>query len=253
MTDLDPTEPILEPALEPALEPFWDAYDAITGQYVGGADGKKLVEGAIKGMFDAIGDPFSQYLDSEAYRDSISGLSGQFEGIGAVMTTRDGKGEEGCEKVGPDCHIVVVRTIRESPAKKAGLQENDEVVAVDGASLTGKTLAETVGLVRGPRGTTVRLTIVRGAGEPFELAIVREIIHVEAVSSEVIAEGTVGYIRLDGFSSSAAGDFHEHLKGLGGQGLGGLVFDLRGDPGGFVDPAGQIDRELIARGPGLWG
>jgi len=313
MTDLDPTEPILEPALEPALEPspappyaheparrrgrgpvfvalalvavlggsalfgagfllgrqeartpgtpadrqqlfepFWDAYDAITGQYVGGADGKKLVEGAIKGMFDAIGDPFSQYLDSEAYRDSISGLSGQFEGIGAVMTTRDGKGEEGCEKVGPDCHIVVVRTIRESPAKKAGLQENDEVVAVDGASLTGKTLAETVGLVRGPRGTTVRLTIVRGAGDPFELAIVREIIHVEAVSSEVIAEGTVGYIRLDGFSASAAGDFREHLDGLVAQGLEHIVFDLRGDPGGFVDAAEQIASEFIASGPVFW-
>src|SRR3990172_4246854 len=240
MTDLDPTEPILEPALEPALEPFWDAYDAITGQYVGGADGKKLVEGAIKGMFDAIGDPFSQYLDSEAYRDSISGLSGQFEGIGAVMTTRDGKGEEGCEKVGPDCHIVVVRTIRESPAKKAGLQENDEVVAVDGASLTGKTLAETVGLVRGPRGTTGRL------------AIVREIIHVEAVSSEVIAEGTVGYIRLDGFSASAAGDFREHLEGLVAQGLERIVFDLRGDPGGFVDAAEQIASEFIASGPVFW-
>jgi len=313
MTDLDPTEPILEPALEPALEPspappyvheparrrgrgpvfvalalvavlggsalfgagfllgrqeartpgtpadrqqlfepFWDAYDAIAGQYVGGADSKKLVEGAIKGMFDAIGDPFSQYLDSEAYRDSISGLSGQFEGIGAVMTTRDGKGEEGCEKVGPDCHIVVVRTIRESPAKKAGLQENDEVVAVDGASLTGKTLAETVGLVRGPRGTTVRLTIVRGAGEPFELAIVREIIHVEAVSSEVIAEGTVGYIRLDGFSASAAGDFREHLEGLVAQGLERIVFDLRGDPGGFVDAAEQIASEFIASGPVFW-
>src|SRR3990172_2394493 len=117
------------------FEPFWDAYDAIAGQYVGGADSKKLVEGAIKGMVDAIGDPFSQYLAAEEYGDSISGLSGQFEGIGAVMTPRDGAGEEGCEKAGPDCHIVVARTIRESPAKKAGLQENDEVVAVDGDDL----------------------------------------------------------------------------------------------------------------------
>lgn len=234
------------------FEPFWDAYDAITGQYVGGADGKKLVEGAIKGMFDAIGDPFSQYLDSEAYRNSISGISGQFEGIGAVMTTRDGKGEEGCQKVGPDCHIVVVRTIRGSPAERAGLQKDDEVVAVDGASTSGRTLAETVDLVRGPRGTTVRLTIVRGAGERFELAIVRAVIQVEAVSSEVIAGGTVGYIRLDGFSSSAAGDFREHLKGLVDQGLERIVFDLRGDPGGFVDAAEQIASEFIAGGPVFW-
>ena len=234
------------------FEPFWDAFDAIAGQYVGGVDQKKLVEGAIKGMFEAIGDPFSQYLTSEEYRNSISGISGQFEGIGAVMTTRDGQGVEGCETAGPDCHVVVLRTIRDSPAEKAGLRKDDEVVAVEGKPLAGLTLADTVGLVRGPRGTTVHLSLLRGGGGPLQLAIVRDIIETEAVSSEVIANGQVGYLRLDGFSSSAAADFHGQLKALVDQGLTRVVLDLRGDPGGFVDAAEKIASEFIAAGPVFW-
>jgi carboxyl-terminal processing protease len=237
---------------EALFAPFWDAFDAITGRFVGETDQKVLVEGAIRGMFEAIGDPFSGYLSSDEYKASISGINGSFEGIGAVMMTRADAGEDGCTRVGPTCHVVVVRTLRDGPATRAGLLAEDRVVAVDDVPLDGLTIGETINRVRGPRGSTVRLSIVRAAAEPFELAIVREIIQTEVVTSERLADGRVGYIRLDGFSSSAAGDFHDQLKTLVDAGVSSIVFDLRGDAGGFVDAAEKIASEFVASGPIFW-
>jgi carboxyl-terminal processing protease len=234
------------------FEPFWDAYEAIVGRFVGQADEKALVEGAIKGMFEAIGDPFSGYLTSEEYRSGISGISGSFEGIGAVMTTQRPEDDEPCPEAGPDCHIVVVRTIHDAPAMRAGLLAGDRILAIDDVPVDGLTIGETVERVRGPRGTIVRLSVTRDGIEPFELAMVRETIQAEAVSSEVLADGSVGYLRLDGFSSSAAGDFHDQLEALVEQGVAGLIVDLRGDPGGFVDAAERIASEFVASGPIFW-
>ncbi|MGH2408019.1 MAG: S41 family peptidase [Candidatus Limnocylindrales bacterium] len=237
---------------EQLFQPFWDAYDSIKREYVGGVDDKAIVEGAIKGMFDALGDPFSQYLSSEDLKNSLSGISGQFEGIGAVMTTRDGKGVEGCKSAGPDCHIVVVRTISGAPAAKAGLLKDDEVVDIDGKPVAGLTIDQTVALVRGPKDTTVRLTIVRAGGAPMDLSITRAVIDNEVVSSDVVAGGEVGYIRLDSFSAASADEFHVQLKALLEEGLKRIVFDLRGDPGGFIEAAQKIGGEFIASGPVFW-
>jgi carboxyl-terminal processing protease len=234
------------------FEPFWDAYDSISRHYVGGVDDKAVVEGAIKGMFDALGDPFSQYLSSADLRASLSGISKRFEGIGAIMTTRDGAGVEGCKIAGPDCHIVVVRTIHDAPAARAGLLKDDEVVAIDGAPIAGRTLEQTVGQVRGPRGTTIRLSLLRGGSAPVELAIVRDFIDIEVVTSEVIAGGRVGYIRLDSFSSGAADEFRAQLKVLIDGGQKRIVFDLRGDTGGLIEAAQKIAGEFIASGPVFW-
>jgi carboxyl-terminal processing protease len=236
---------------EALFAPFWDAFDAITGRFVGRTNEKTLVEGAIKGMFDAIGDPFSGYLSSDEYKASISGINGSFEGIGAVMQNHDAAGAS-CAEAGPDCHIVVVRTLRDSPATRAGLRADDRILAIDDVPVDGQTIGQTIDRVRGPRGTTVLLSVVRGAAAPFELAIVRETIQTEVVTSELLAGGTVGYIRLDGFSSSAAHDFHSQLKALVDAGVKGIVFDLRGDPGGFVDAAERIASEFVASGPIFW-
>jgi carboxyl-terminal processing protease len=203
-------------------------------------------------MFEAIGDPFSSYLTSEEYKASIAGISGSFEGIGAVMMTRDDAGKDGCERVGPTCHVVVVRTLRDAPAERAGLRADDRITAIDDVAVDGLTIGETVERVRGPRGTTVRLSVLRGAAETLELAIVRDRIQTEVVSSQRLAGGTIGYIRLDGFSSSAADDFHDQLASLVESGVTGIVFDLRGNPGGFVDAAEKIASEFVASGPVFW-
>jgi carboxyl-terminal processing protease len=237
-------------ALQDRFQPFWDAYRKIDQEYIGEVDQKALIEGAIGGMFDALGDPYSAYMTSEEYRNSLSGISGQFEGIGAEMTSRDDAGESGCSPAGPECHLIVVRTLRDSPAQKAGLKSDDEILEVDGAAVEGKTLDETVALVRGRRGTSVTLTVQRAEDEPFEVSIVREVIETEDVLSEVLGDGKVGYIRINGFSSGAAGDFKEQLTELvESKGLTKLVLDLRDDPGGFVDAARTIASEFVGSGP----
>jgi carboxyl-terminal processing protease len=237
---------------EALFGPFWDAYEAIVGRYVGPTDGKAIVEGAIKGMFEAIGDPFSGYMTSEEYRSSVAGIAGSFEGIGAVMTTRNLDGEDACEAAGPSCHIVVVRTLRAAPATSAGLLKDDRILAIDDVPVDGLTIAQTVERDRGPRGSTVRLSVARAGAQRIELAITRDTVLAEMVSSEVLADGTVGYIRLDGFSPSAADDFRAQLGTLVEQGVTGIAFDLRGDPGGFVDAAERIASEFIASGPIFW-
>ena len=239
-------------SLQQRFEPFWDAYHKIDREYVGTVDEKKLVEGAIDGMFKALGDPYSSYMSSDEYRRSLSGLSGEFEGVGAEMTSRDRSGKSGCSPAGPNCLLVVVRPLPGSPAEKAGVRPNDEVIAVDRQSVQGLTLDETVTRVRGKRGTPVTITFRRGARE-FDLRIVRDVIRTQDVFSTVLGAGRVGYIRINGFSSNAAGDFKQQLEQLvRSRKVSSLVLDLRDDPGGFVDAARTIASQFVGKGPIFW-
>lgn len=236
--------------LQDRFKPFWEAYNKIDRQYVGAIDQKKLVEGAINGLFEGLGDPYSGYMSSEDFKRSLSGISGQFEGIGATMATRDASGKTDCTPISDACRLTVVHVIRDSPALKAGLQPGDVVTAVDGVPTSGQTIDETVARVRGPRGTVVHVTVQRGSGAPFELAITRDVIQSEDVTSEVVANGTVGYLRIEGFSSSAAGDFTNELRDLvATKGVRRIVLDLRNDPGGFVDAARTIASQFVGSGP----
>ena len=235
--------------LQDQFRPFWDAFDKIDREYVGEVERSRLIQGAIDGMFEAIGDPFSDYMTAEEYRDSLEGISGEFGGIGAELSTEDAAGEP-CTPVGDGCRAIVVRTLDGSPAAAAGIQAGDEIVSVDDDPVEGETLEQIVLRVRGDEGTQVRLLLRRGSADPFELTITRAIIQTEAVRSEVLAEGAVGYLRITGFNSTAAEDFHEHLQRLIEQEeVRSIVLDLRDDPGGFVTAARTIASEFIGSGP----
>jgi carboxyl-terminal processing protease len=230
------------------FRPFWNAYDDVSRNYVGEIDPRLLVEGAIKGMFQALDDPYSAYLTEEEYRQSLGGLSGEFEGVGIELTTRDDAGEP-CTTISAICRLTVTRVIRGSPALAAGLQENDEILAVDGEATIGSSLEVVVPTIRGPRGSTVVLTIER-AGQRLEISIVRDVIQREDVQSRILAEGRVGYIDVRGFSSGSADDLHNILAELiGDVGVSALVLDLRDDPGGYVDAAQRIASEFVGDGP----
>lgn len=236
--------------LQGEFQPFWEAYGKITRDYVEGADRKKLIEGAIEGMFSSLGDPFSFYMTSEQYKSSLADLAGEFEGIGAEMTTRDPAGKAGCTPIGPRCRLLVGRAFQGAPAQKAGLRTDDQITAVDGATLDGLSVDETVTRVRGKRGTVVTLTVVRGTGPPFDLRITRDVVKTEDVASKVLADGRVGYLRVDGFSSNAGEDFKKQLAELvEDKRLTRIVLDLRDDPGGFIDQARTIASQFIASGP----
>ena len=132
--------------------PFWEAYDAITAEFVGETDGKALVEGAIKGMFEALGDPIPRYMTSDEYRSSICRHLRQFEGIGAVMMTQASPVRRPASVPARPATSSSSGRLRDSPAARAGLRKDDRIVAVDDAPVDGLTIDETVDRVRGPRG-----------------------------------------------------------------------------------------------------
>jgi len=232
------------------FDPFWEAYRKITTEYVGQVAPKELVEGAIGGMFDAVDDPYSGYMTYDEYQESLGGISGEFEGIGAQMTSETPDGAT-CDTLGPACALMVVDVIRDSPAEQAGLLAGDALTAVDGDPVQGESLVEVVARVKGPRGTEVLLTLLRGS-ETLELPIVRDVVRTEDVRAEVLADGTVGYLDVAGFSGSAADDFRDLLKEQLDAGIRRFVVDLRDDPGGFVDAALAIASEFIDDGPIYW-
>ncbi len=234
--------------------PFWEAYHAITERYAGGdVDRKALVEGATKGLFGALGDPYSEYLTSQEYRDSLEGLSGSFEGIGADIGTQmaDGSAVE-CTTLGPDCQLVVIAPIAGSPAEKAGIRPGDIITAVNGSAVDGLTVRGARDIIRGPKGTSISLTVVREGGAPFDLSVTRDVIESKDVESRDLADGTVSYIRVAGFSDPAAKQVAEAVKAARARGIDAFVLDLRGDPGGFVTVAQEIASEFIGSGPVFW-
>jgi len=232
------------------FRPFWDAYNDVSSNYVGTVDPHLLVEGAIKGIFEALGDPFSQYLTEEEYRASLGGLSGEFEGVGLEMATVENG--QACQTVSTTCKLTVTRVIRGSPALKADLREGDVLLAVDGKSTIGQTLDQVIPTVRGPKGSTVTLSIERD-GTTMDVPVVRDVIQREDVTSEVIADGKVGYLKINGFSSASAADLHEQLRELiSDDHVQGIILDLRDDPGGYVDAAHKIASEFVSTSPLYW-
>jgi carboxyl-terminal processing protease len=241
-----PGTPVDEAA---AFQPFWDAYRSVTQDYAGGpVDRKTLIDGAIRGMIAALDDPFSAYLSPDEYRQSLQGLSGRFEGIGATVEARRSTGDGACAPLGDGCGLIVVEPIPDAPAAKAGVLAGDRIAAIDGSTVDGLTTDQALARVRGARGTTVVLTIARPNLDPFDLAIVRDVIVRPEVSTKTLAGGAVGYIRLAGFSDRAAQDFGRAVAADVAAGRTRLIVDLRGNPGGFVTDAQQVISEFVAAG-----
>jgi carboxyl-terminal processing protease len=233
------------------FRPFWDAYTDVSTNYVGTVDPHVLIEGAIKGIFQALDDPFSSYLTEEEYRNSLGGISGEFEGVGIEMTTRDAAGEP-CAEISATCQLTITRVIRGSPAIAAGFQVDDVVLAVDGKTTIGSSLEVVVPTIRGPKGTVVTLTIER-AGQTLDVPVTRDVIQREDVRSEVLADGRVGYLKVDGFSAGSAQDLHNLLVELiETDHVQALILDLRNDPGGYVNAAQAIASEFTSADPLYW-
>jgi carboxyl-terminal processing protease len=237
-----------------AFQPFWDTYDAIEDRYAGGeVNQEAIIRGAIRGMVEALEDPYSAYLTPEEYQSGLQDLSGQFEGIGAEIGTRAANGDTSdCATLGPECVLIVVSPIEGSPAQKAGLLAGDAILMVDGSVLDGLTVDGARDRVRGKKGTAVVLTIQRGTDAPFDVSIVRDVIVQREVIERDLAGGSIGYIHVTGFSDNSASQFHEALKADVDAGRTKIILDLRGNPGGYVTAARQITSEFIGDGPLFW-
>ncbi len=246
----DPGTPASERA---AFQPFWDTYHTITDRYAGGdVAPETLIQGAIRGMIGALDDPYSAYLSADEYRQSLQGISGQFEGIGAQITAKAADGTEGCSPLGATCRLIVTQPLPGSPAERMGLEPGDVVALVDDAPLDGLTVDAARDRIRGPKGTDVRLTIERGAQPAQVFVITRDVVQTQEVTSKVLGDGTVGYIRLASFSDAAADQVVAALKDHLTAGRRNLILDLRGDPGGFVTAARKIASQFIGSGVIFW-
>ena len=266
-----------------AWQPFWNVYSAIVNRYpLEDVDRRTLIEGAIRGLVDAVGDPYSAYLSPDDFNDTIRDITGEFEGIGAEIGTVDGQGDSAdCGTFGPDCQLVVIAPLEGSPAEGAGLRPGDVILAVDGSTLEGLSPDEARNRIRGDAGTEVVLRIRRydpPAGGPraadqtpapsglpdgsprpprvvvdeFDVTIVRAKVQRREVTSRELAGGTVGYVRLAGFSDAGADAFEAAVKAHVERGVTKLVVDLRGNPGGFLTDARRVASVFIESGPVYW-
>ena len=238
-------------APDPAFDALCEAYDRLQAEYVDDLDPEKLAEGAIRGLFQfGVEDPYSSYMPPEQYRQALGDLSGTFSGIGAEMAisnTEDPADLAACTEFSSICRLVVVAPLDESPAEEAGLQAGDFVLAVDGESVDGSTMDDQISRIRGETGTDVTLTLVRDEGEPFDVTITRAEITIQEVETRLI-DGHIGYIALNGFSAPASEQFAAGLQELLDDGADQIVFDLRDNPGGYIDAAQQIASQFIGDG-----
>jgi carboxyl-terminal processing protease len=238
-------------APDEAFAAFCEAYDRLQSEYVDDLDPDALAEGAIRGMFQyGVEDPYSGYMPPQQYQQALGDLSGSFSGIGAEMAVKnlDEPGNlEACDQFTASCVLVVVAPLAGTPAESAGLESGDVVLAVDGKPVDGSTMQDQISAIRGERGTDVTLTVRRDDGEPFDIAITRDDITIQEVSTRMI-DGHIGYIDLNGFSAPAADQFKAGLASLLDDGADQVVLDLRDNPGGYIDAAQAIASQFIGDG-----
>lgn len=215
------------------LDNISDLAALIQQGYIKNVDSKKLYEGAMKGMVSAIDDPYSTYFTADEAKGFEDDISGNFEGIGAVMTMTN------------DMPTVAEPPIKDSPAEKAKLQAGDVILKVDGKSIEGKSLSEVVKLVRGEKGTDVTLDIKRGS-DTFPVTITRDVIPVESVSGNLDKNHKdIGYIQISSFNSTTSEEFDKVVTKLRKDGAKSFVIDVRGNPGGMLDQVEQITSRFL--------
>lgn len=213
---------------------FITAYRFIETKYVNDTDDVKLIDGAIDGMVKSLNDPHSNYLSPKMYKTLMEQTEGSFAGIGVVM------GMDNEQKI----HIVGI--MENYPGQKAGLQEGDEILAVDGVPVTQMAFDEVAAHVRGQAGTDVVLTIMRDNANQ-DITITRDNIKLKTVGHKML-DNNIGYIQIVSFSEDTANEFNEAYNDLKNQGMKALVLDLRNNPGGLLTTCVEIAKKLVPKG-----
>jgi carboxyl-terminal processing protease len=218
------------------LKLFSDVISIVQDNYVEKTDQKKLMYGAITGMLREL-DPHSSFLKPEDYKELQIETKGKFGGLGIEITIRDNI-------------LTVVSPLEDTPADKAGIQANDQIMKIDDLPTQDMSLMDAVQKMRGPKGSKVKLTILRkGQQKPLEFELVRDIISIQSIKSQTLEPG-FGYVRISSFQSGTANDLRKALNQLetDNSGLQGLVVDLRNDPGGLLDQAVEVSDEFLDEG-----
>lgn len=216
------------------LKYYWKAWDIISQNFYGTVDDKKRVEGSISGMVAGLDDPYTVYLPPAENELFQTDLEGEFSGIGAELTMKNG-------------YVTVVAPLEGTPAEKSGLLANDIILEVDGAKTTDLTFNDVIAKVRGKIGTIVKLQIIRaGLDNPLEIEVTRDTIVIKSVKYETIgASNEIGYLKINQFGADTTDLVAGFLDEVKTSGKKGLVIDLRNDPGGYLDTAVKVTGMLV--------
>lgn len=211
------------------------ALDLIERNYYKDIDRDKLVDGAINGMMESLGDPYSNYMGKVPAAQFEESIEGSFTGIGAEVSSVDG-------------NVEVVSPIKGSPADKAGIRAKDIILSVNGESLQGMDLNAAVAKIKGPKGSKAVIKVKRaGSPEPIEFVIIRDNVNLETVTARM-ESNKVGIIEISQFSLNTGDRFKQELKKLEQQGMEGLVIDVRNNPGGVLDVVIDIAEQFVPKG-----
>ncbi|MCC7543124.1 S41 family peptidase [bacterium] len=208
--------------------------ELLKASYDGDIDQSKQAEGAIRGLVASLGDPYTTYMDVAEAKDLADDLKGELSGIGVEVGIKNNR-------------LTVIAPIDGTPAAKAGIRAGDVIALIDGKDSSQMTLDEAVKNIRGDKGTTVNLTIIRGNEKAREVSIVRDTITVSSVSQE-IKDGNVGYIRLRRFGDDTDLAFRNATADLASKGVKSVILDLRDNPGGYLDSAVTVASEFVGTG-----
>ncbi|MDO8471612.1 MAG: S41 family peptidase [bacterium] len=218
-----------------SFAPFWEAWGLVDNYFIGNPDSNARVEGAISGMMLSLGDPYSVYLPKEENELFQSDLSGKFSGIGAEISAINGL-------------PTIVAPLPGSPAEKAGAKAKDIIIQVDDLKTENEHFAKVINHIRGEKGTTVKLTVIRQGNEkPLEIPIVRDEIELPSVTAAVKTDGDLryGYIQISQFLEDGEKRVKAALQDFTKQGVTKIVVDVRNDPGGLLNVAVGISSLFI--------
>ena len=216
------------------LRTFTEVFERIRTSYVEPVDDATLLESAIRGMVEGL-DPHSAYLEPEAFQGLQDTTTGQFGGLGIEVGQEDG-------------FIKVISPIDDTPASRAGIEPGDLIVKIDDHPVKGMSLMDAVDHMRGPAGSKITLTVVRGAGRPFDVELERAVIKVRSVRTETLEPG-YAYLRITQFQNNTGDEVRRSLSTLTDKGeLKGLVMDLRNNPGGVLQSAVEVADAFLAEG-----
>ncbi|MFC6038032.1 S41 family peptidase [Paenisporosarcina macmurdoensis] len=220
------------------MSPIDEAYERILASSVHPVEGKLLIEGALRGMAETLGDPYSKYMTKEEAKSHRESLSDERVGIGLEIVENKGR-------------FIVVTPLKESPAEKAGVKPYDEIVQVDGERVDGKSLSDLLKVIKGKKGTNVSLTVFRPTEDRhMELSMMRSALQIHTVSSERIEQddSTIGYVSISLFGEKTAEEWEQQTRTLVKQGIDGLLIDVRGNPGGYLHSVEQIIGTMLKNG-----
>jgi carboxyl-terminal processing protease len=224
------------------VEAYYRALSVIQRSYYGKngegvtLDSKRLTYAAIKGMLASLNDRYTRFLEPDEFRRMEEENRGEFGGIGARL-----------EKVKD--RILIKDVLKNTPAQRAGLKPGDTILAVDGVSIAGMSIYKAVDLIRGERGTIVKLTILRkGFSKPKVISVKRDLIRPEVIQAKML-EGNIAYIKLTAFNQTSDQELDRALAEMERRNMQGLILDLRDNPGGLLSEAVAVASRFVKEGP----